>query len=227
VAVNTGYSIGFGYPTEEYEIVGHYVYFSTLYVLLGASFVSVALGFFAEKVTRDRKSWFTRMQYEKEIAESIKQRHAYFQGNIQAWVFHNSKALKAVSLWLGFIAVMIAYSMVAIKWPFAQVSDEGAWYRRIAVFFPSLSCLLFLQPCNTQAQYFAVSTLSTGGLMSIPHDAETWVYGLTGIMAMLGVPVMALAMAEIAQVLVFQGNLDETKAIIDARDRFGRIHWRS
>jgi hypothetical protein len=82
------------------------------------------------------------MQHEKEIAESIRLRHAYFQGNIQAWVFRNSKAFKALSLWLGFIATMIAYSMAAIKWPFAQVSDVRAWYGRIVAFFPSLSCLV-------------------------------------------------------------------------------------
>jgi hypothetical protein len=126
VAVNVGYSIGFGYPTEDFEVVGSNVYFSSVYVLLGASFVSVALGFFAEKVTKERKSWFTRMQKQKEIEESIRQRHALFQGNIRAWLFNNSKALKAVSLWLMFIAAMITYSMVALEWPFAQVSDESA-----------------------------------------------------------------------------------------------------
>jgi hypothetical protein len=52
--------------------------------------------------------------------------------------------------------------------------------------------------------------------MPIPDDSETWLYGLTGMMAMVGVPVMAVAMAEIAQVLMFHGKLDEAKAIVDA-----------
>ena len=44
------YSIGFGYPTEHYD---PYLWFSTIYVLVGSSFVAVALGFFADKISED------------------------------------------------------------------------------------------------------------------------------------------------------------------------------
>ncbi|CAB9509107.1 expressed unknown protein [Seminavis robusta] len=183
MAINIGYSIGFGYPSEA--TVGNYIYFSSLYVLLGASFVGVALSFFAEKITKNSESWFTTMQHEKTIEEAILSSDRSYQGKLQAWIFHNKSALKAVSVWLGFIIVMIIYSMVAVKWSFGE------------------------------AQYFAVSTLSTGGHWPIPNDSPTWLFGLTAAFTMIGVPIMAVACAEVAQVLVSQGQWDEAKAAID------------
>ncbi len=45
MAVNVGYSIGWGYPVE---ISDKNIVFSILYVLIGASAVAAALGFFAD-----------------------------------------------------------------------------------------------------------------------------------------------------------------------------------
>ena len=134
----------------------------------------------------DSETWFTRIQHEREIEEAIKAKAASFQGSIQAWIYHNSKALKAVSSWLGIVILMIVYSMLAVKWPFRE------------------------------AQYFAVSTLSTGGHWPIPQKSPDWLYGLTALVTMVGVPVMGVAMAEVAQVLISQGDVDEAKEIIDA-----------
>ncbi|CAB9502092.1 expressed unknown protein [Seminavis robusta] len=184
MAINIGYSIGFGYPSEN--SYGNYIYFSSMYVLLGASFVGVALSFFAEKITIDSESWFSRMQYERDIRRDMMSTNRAFQGRVRAWIHKNKKALRAVSVWLGMIVAMIVYSMVVVKWTFGE------------------------------AQYFAISTLSTGGHWPIPNDSPTWLFGVTGVFTMIGVPIMGLAMAEIAQVLVHQGNLDETKATVDA-----------
>lgn len=154
--------------------------------MLGASFVGVALGFFAEKITMDSDTWFSRLQHERKIEEAIKASDASLQGTVQAWIYHNSKALRAVSTWLAIVITMITYSMIFIKWRFQE------------------------------AQYFAVSTLSTGGHWSIPHDSPDWLYGVTGLITMVGVPVMGVAMAEVAQVLISHGDLDEAKELIDA-----------
>jgi hypothetical protein len=41
-----------------------------------------------------------------------------------------------------------------------------------------------------EALYFAVSSLSTGGHYALPAGQDSWVYGLTGFYAALGVPLM-------------------------------------
>jgi uncharacterized membrane protein YeiB len=132
--------------------------------LVGASFVGAALGFFAEKITKDSETWFTRMQFEKEMEAAIKAKASVtnFQGNLQAWIHLHSKALKAVSAWLFIVITMIVYSMVFVKWHFRE------------------------------AQYFAVSTLSTGGHWPIPSDSSEWLFGITALCTMVGVPVMGL-----------------------------------
>ena len=64
------------------------------------------------------------------------------------------------------MGIMISYSMMEVGWSF------------------------------TEAQYFAIGTLSTGGLWRIPDDSSTWMFGVTAVFAMLGVPIMAVAMAK-------------------------------
>ena len=182
-ALNIGYSIGFGYPTEH---PNNYLLFSTWYVLVGASFVGAALGFFAEKISKDNETWFTRLEKQKKIEAALKAKETALMANIHAWIRHCSSALKALSVWLGIIAVMIAYSMIIIKWPFSE------------------------------ALYFAVSSLSTGGHWAIPNDSPDWLFGLTGLFLMVGVPVMAVAMAHSAMVFFSNADLDEAKATIDA-----------
>lgn len=66
-----------------------------------------------------------------------------------------------------------------------------------------------------EAQYFAIGTLSTGGLWRIPDDSPTWMFGVTGLFAMLGVPVMAVAMAQVARGLTDQGDFEATKATVN------------
>lgn len=80
---------------------------------------------------------------------------------------------------------MISYSMMEVGWSF------------------------------TEAQYFAIGTLSTGGLWRIPDDSSTWMFGVTAVFAMLGVPIMAVAMAQVARGLTEKGDLEATKATVN------------
>lgn len=55
MAVNVGYSIGWGYPSEfsdESRV------FSTFYVLVGASAVAASLGYFAQAMIDSSKRWY-------------------------------------------------------------------------------------------------------------------------------------------------------------------------
>lgn len=117
MALNIGYSIGFGYPSEESN---QYLYFSTFYVLIGASFVGMALTFFAEKISKDNENWFTKMEHKQEIEKTMRAKESRITGTIQAYVHHCASALKALAVWLIVVVCMIVYSMVLFDWPFRE-----------------------------------------------------------------------------------------------------------
>ena len=58
-AVNVGYSIGYGDMTET---IDQSQIFSTMYVIVGASFIGAGLGFFAEKILSESDDWYLRAQ---------------------------------------------------------------------------------------------------------------------------------------------------------------------
>ena len=89
--------------------------------------------------------------------------------------------IRAVGAWLIWIGIMITYSIWGLEWPYIQ------------------------------AQYFAISTLSTGGHWGLPEYAPDWMWGLTGFFCMFGVPLMGVAMAQLATLLVDEGDLEGTK----------------
>ena len=103
---------------------------------------------------------------------------------LKAVVVQYEAPIRAVGAWLIWIGIMIAYSLFGLGWSFVQ------------------------------AVYFAISTLSTGGHWGLPEDCPNWMWGVTAFFAMLGVPMMAVAMAQLATMLVDQGDLDATKAQI-------------
>lgn len=53
--------------------------------------------------------------------------------------------------------------------------------------------------------YFSVSSLSTGGLYGIPETSPDWMFAFVGAYACTGVPVMGMAMGDIAG-LMFESN---------------------
>ena len=72
-----------------------------------------------------------------------------------ARIKYNYESFRAIIVWLFWLGIMILYSMVQVGWPFKE------------------------------AQYFAVSSLSTGGHWGIPADSPNWMYALTGFFAVL------------------------------------------
>ena len=104
---------------------------------------------------------------------------------IKAVVVQYEAQIRAVSTWLIWVGIMVAFSLFGMGWSFIQ------------------------------ALYFAVSTLSTGGHWGLPeHGTPDWLWPVTAFFAMLGVPIMAVAMAQLATMLVDEGDLDSTKAQI-------------
>ncbi|CAB9529837.1 expressed unknown protein [Seminavis robusta] len=183
MAINVGYSIGFGYPAESEEYP-NYLYFSSFYVLVGSSFVAVALGFFADKISEDHDNWFTNLIQQREYEEAFSG-SGNFASKASAIFDFYAPTLRAVAVWLIALGIMISYSMLEFGWSY------------------------------NQAQYFAIGTLSTGGLYRIPDDSATWMFAVTAVFACLGVPIMAVAMAEVARGLMDKGDLEATKASVN------------
>jgi hypothetical protein len=181
MAVNVGYSIGFGDIPESSTSK----WFSTFYVLVGASFVGAALGVFADHITSQGMNWYAleldQRQYEVE-------RNAATMPHMKAflWVKHEWHNFRAVLLWFAFICFSTAFA-------WGLNSDNG---------FDFIDSL-----------YFSVSSLSTGGLQSIPRGSPAWMYGLAGIYCAFGVPLMGLAMATVAGYFMSSrgGTIEEAK----------------
>lgn len=67
---------------------------------------------------------------------------------IRAWVRLNQAPLQLLAIWIMIIIALVAFSVVQIGWDYSQ------------------------------AVYFAVSSLSTGGLWAIPQDSPAWHFGV-------------------------------------------------
>jgi len=139
MAVNVGYSIGWGYPSEfsdESRV------FSTFYVLVGASAVAASLGYFAQAMIDSSKRWYAKALAQQKFEHSTPREKLYL------WVRLHEGSLKIVGIWITWILAMIVFSLCTVRWNF------------------------------TNALYFAVSSLSTGGLWAIPSDSPEWYFGV-------------------------------------------------
>jgi len=182
MAVNVGMSIGWGYPNETSSVYGDYVLFSTFYVLVGASFIGVALGFFADQISEDHDNWFTNMIQQRELDDAFSHPETPLLRKVHVLWVQYRPTIRAVSVWFIWIFIMAVYSARSIA--------EWSWL---------------------DAQYFAISSCSTGGHWALPQDATQWQYGLTAFFAMVGVCLHAVAMASIADLFVDSGDVDDTK----------------
>ncbi len=179
MAVNVGYSIGWGYPADPDD---ESKWFSVVYLLMGSSAISAALGMFANSIVADNDSWYEDalqlVEFKKHQAESP------FFARKWAWIVFNWDKLKGIFVWFIFVLLGTFGSMGIVGWSF------------------------------TDSFYFAVSSMSTGGLWALPPESEDWKYGLVGFYAAVGCPLMGLAMATAASFFIQTEDPEETTAKI-------------
>jgi len=178
MAVNVGYSIGWGFSEENSN--GTWV-FSTFYVLVGASAVAASLGYFAQSMVDSSQEWYAHAL----VAENYKNTTSL--DRVAAWLQMNVLPLQRIFLTFALIGLLMVYSLIAIGW---------GW---------------------SDALYFAVSSLSTGGLWRIPDDSPDWQFGFVGVTTAIGVPLMGIAMANIAEMVITIGDPDEAEKTIAAK----------
>ncbi len=210
-------SDGWGFPIEINEGSR---FFSTVYVLVGASVVAAALGFFGQSMIVSSKEWYNEALLDEEKHE----RDRVWHERLLKWFSRHDNAVKTIGLWVVWISAMILFSCVTVKWSFID------------------------------GLYFAVSSLSTGGLFAIPNDSPDWYFGIgkhirpsltlfktnqirlhlylfsVGCFAATGIPLMGMAMGQLAGFMISVGDPDElTNAIyakvtateLDMMKRFG------
>ena len=156
-------------------------WFSTGFVLIGSSFVAAALGFFAASIVEDKDNWYVNeVQRVQYEAYLIKHRNNAPK-RWYKWIKYNWEAVRSIALWVIFIVS----------------ATLAAWYLNDDFNF-------------INALYFAVSSLSTGGLYALPANSPDWYYGLTGFYSALGVPLMGIAMGTFASFFIDTGSIDST-----------------
>mmetsp|Transcript_12749 Transcript_12749/g.20758 ORF Transcript_12749/g.20758 Transcript_12749/m.20758 type:complete len:502 (+) Transcript_12749:85-1590(+) len=101
MAVNIGYSIGFGDISESGSTESQI--FSTVYVLIGASFVGAALGIFAEHIVADKDNWYEQEKENLIYEENIKDCN-FLTRALYFYIYHKDK-LRSVILWIFFIVI--------------------------------------------------------------------------------------------------------------------------
>jgi hypothetical protein len=177
MAVNVGYSIGWGdIATPELGLQ----WFSSFYVLIGASFVGAALGFFAEGVVADSNNWYNHCKQSSAYEEALEATHNPIL-KVWKWCRFHWNEVRAIMLWFIIVACATIGSCRSQSWPFVT------------------------------GLYFAISSISTGGLQALePAKTEEWMYGMTGLYACIGVPLMGVAMATIAAFIMPKQSIEDT-----------------
>lgn len=179
MAVNVGYSIGWGWPLEQHQPV---LWYSVFHLLVGASAVAAALGYFARNMIAVSRDWHVQALKVEQI-QVTKRWHEV----LWCWIQVNITPLRIIALWLWWITMMVAFSCSTVEWDFI----EGL--------------------------YFALSSLSTGGLWPIPNDSPDWHFGIVGLFSATGIPLMGAAMSSMASMLIQVGDPQETNRIINAK----------
>lgn len=183
MAVNVGYSIGWGNLTDQTDLSKC---FSIVYLLIGAVFLSNCIVLLVEKTIRESDNYLEN----KIVADHIRSSSKLKGIVLDIYVFIVLNNPKLLMIYTCFIYVMFGafWSCVAIKWSMV----DGV--------------------------YFAVSSLSTGGLLGVPHTSNDHVWATVGIFAALGVPIMAMAVGNVASLMFEAKKQQEQLEIGEGED---------
>ena len=172
-AITIGFSVGLG--TKDPSFLPN-VWFSSLYILCGASIIAVMLTAAGNQVEEKASlSMFESLQ-RRESYENQMSRDKPLKVRLYAFLAYNSAYLISIFVWLLWMGFIMCWAMLQVpEWSFGQ------------------------------AQYFAVSLCSSAGSFSLPTTASNTAYGLAGVSMMIGVPLMAMGVSSII-IMFWQGH---------------------
>lgn len=180
MAVNVGYSIGWGYPLDQ-NLESEW--FSTFYLLAGALLGTYTGGCFLVMVTATSREWDVVIEdsdtppSSQEGSETNETFHIPVWKEIINYVRIHYVQLSSIAVFILWIFMMQMWATFTIPgWDFIN------------------------------GLYFAVSSCSTGGLWSIPHDSPGGYFVTVGFFTLFGVPIMGVAFGSIIDLLFDVGN---------------------
>jgi heme exporter protein D len=181
VNFNGDYSIGFYFSVNVGYSIGWGVFhdhstlcktYSIFHLLIGALFASRGLASVIESTIHENENAYEKFRKQNRLL----QRNPFVKypslSNLYVWTAMNSSSLFVICLWIAIVIFGVIWSRESIKWP---VIDSF---------------------------YFSLSSLSTGGLWGIPQDSPSYYFLIVGLFAAFGVPLMAMAMANLAALIV-------------------------
>lgn len=187
-AITIGYSVGLAPRNVDYL---PNPWFSSAYILLGASLIAVILINIGEKVG-DAASLH--------LFEDLKQREEYEKNTssdnpiwkrAKAFCQYNAGYIVTILGWILWLVFIICWSIVSTR-KHDTKGDTHAW-------------------SFSYAQYFAISLCSSAGSFSLPPDSPLWAYLLAAISMAVGVPLMALAISSIVIMCLQATKFDQVK----------------
>jgi hypothetical protein len=155
---------------------------SSCYIISGAVLITVVVTHMIQKITDDASKHLFRDLKEREEYEIEVGKDRPFYNRAKAFITFNSGHLMIIILWVGWMAFLVVYSMLGAGFSFAD------------------------------AQYFAIALCSSAGSVSLPDNSATWMYGVTGIAIVIGVPLMVLAVSTL--VMFVQGHRQKVQHTI-------------
>lgn len=168
MSVNVGYSIGWGDLIERDDVS---MFFSTVYVIVGASVMSGCLAYFIESIIRKNEKWYVKV-LKKEPSGNLSESNGKYSEFKNYLYSLNTGRMRSFLLFSVYILFGTTWSCSVIGWSFMS------------------------------GLYFAVSSLSTGGLNPIPLHSPDWYYLIVGLYACTGIPVMGIAVGEVARIII-------------------------
>lgn len=180
MAVNVGYSIGWGYPLDA---TLQSEWFSTFYLLAGALLGTYAAGCFLVMVTATSREWDVVVEENDTPPSSPGGSETNDTIQLPGW--------KQVLTYVRIHYVQLVSIAVFILW----------------IFMMQMWATFSIPKWNfIDGLYFAVSSCSTGGLWSIPDDSPGDKFVIVGFFTLFGVPIMGVAFASIIDLLFDVGN---------------------
>ena len=131
----------------DVSIVG--IWFSIIYVMMGVVAISGIIGVFTDGVIEDRKCWVQKALQRKQESENdvTSAVTSITLDTIKNSFVENYQSFLFIIMWFMWVAVGVLWSLFTIEWNFSE------------------------------AVYFSISSLSTGGLWPIPQDSSNGKYG--------------------------------------------------
>lgn len=179
-AVNVGFNIGWNWTLDESQ---NSEIFSIFYLLTGFFLLTLAIVYIGEVAIEKKSTWlasYTSMRLDARQRELGLMSPSTFEEDFRAFASANYVTISFCFALVIWILVGTAWSCWTVGWTFVD------------------------------GLYFALSSLTAGGMKSLPDDSPDWYYGFTGVYAAIGIPLMALSIGLIAAAIILHASYSST-----------------